>query len=330
MAKSREFLMLVREQSLNVPVASPVAGTDSIRIRLTDGNAFNMASNPIWENIAYGGGLAIDAEAISDHYELKGSLKTKLYPSQIGFLLGWATTRINSAQNSPWVTTERPGDLASVSAYHAIQRGDGTFLRKRFGGCKPTSVTIDCSRGSTTAGLTMDIQGSQAYSNAFEPAGGANVDPDATEFPEPVDADFPRGPYTFKQSSGLFTLAGGVRTMYEDLSIKFTNAIDGRWFESSGLLLNQFCGRMSTLDASFYFQSTPDFRSAMEALTSQVCSIGFNNGITGQHLTIVYNGQNKITALPYDTPLNAAYLQKLTLKNLYDFTAGEDFHFTMT
>ncbi len=328
MASSREFLMMVQESALNVPMVSPVLGTNKMYTRLTDGNGFSMKPANVNVFIPYGGGLAIDAEAVADHYELKGQFKTMLYPSQVDFLLGWATTRVNSGQTLPWVTTEPPGDLASMSIYHGVQRGDGTYLRKRYGGCKPTSMSIECSRSSTVATLTMDIQGSQAYANAFEAPGGSNVDPDATEFPAPLDSYFPTGPYTFKMSTGLLSI-GGTRTMYEDISIKITNAVDGRWFESSGLLLNQFCGRMSTMDASFYFRTTPDDQSAMEALTAKVAAVGFNNGVTGQHLTITYNGQNRIVALPYELPLDKAYTQKLSLKNLYDLSAAEDFHFAM-
>src|SRR3954471_13363187 len=116
---AREFLWIVKESALGTVMTSPVAGTDSIYIRLIDGNSFGMVAEPVIEEIPYGGGYAVTAEAVSDHYACKGQLKTKLYPSQAPLLLPWAVTRINDDQDAPWETTEPAGDLASCSVYHA-------------------------------------------------------------------------------------------------------------------------------------------------------------------------------------------------------------------
>jgi hypothetical protein len=324
MASSREFLMLVKESSLGTPMTSPVAGTDLIYIRLTDGNAFGMAAAPIHVEIPYGGGLAITADVVSDHYECKGQLKTKLYPAQAALLMAWITGRVNAGQTLPWVTTEPPGDLASVSLYHGIQRSDGTYLRKRFSGCKATGATIEVSRQATVASLSVDIQGCQQFGSAFD----GTTDPTATEFPAPVDSSFPTGPYNFKQTAGFLICRGtgtAVRSKYEDLTIKVQNSVDGRWFETSFLQLNQFTGRSTTLDATLLFQATPDDRSALEAITAQTVSVGFHNGVTGQNMTITMNGRNVIKALPYDLPLDKAFTQKLSLMNVYDLAAAEDF-----
>ena len=116
-----EFLYIVQESALNTPVASPASGLLPAPPLLhppIDGNSFGMVANPVIEEIPYGGGFAVTAEAISDHYECKGQLKSKLYPSQAAFLLGWATTRIDGS-GDPWATTEPVGDLASCSIYHA-------------------------------------------------------------------------------------------------------------------------------------------------------------------------------------------------------------------
>jgi hypothetical protein len=74
---AREFVWIIKESSLNTAMASPVAGTDSIYIRLTDGNAFTMVADTIIEEIPYGGGLAVCGEAIADKYSCKGALKTR-------------------------------------------------------------------------------------------------------------------------------------------------------------------------------------------------------------------------------------------------------------
>src|SRR4051794_24215485 len=153
---AREFLWIVKESALGTPMTSPTAGTDSIYVRLIDGNSFGMVAEPVIEEIPYGGGFAVQSEAISDHYGCKGQLKTKLYPAQALMLLPWAVSRINAGQTTPWTTTEPAGDLASCSVYHAVRRSDGTYSRKRFAGCKVAGARIEVSRQSTTATLTLD------------------------------------------------------------------------------------------------------------------------------------------------------------------------------
>lgn len=323
---AREFLWIVKESSLGTVMTAPVTGTDSIYVRLIDGNSFGMIARPVIEDIPHGGGFAVAAEAVSDHYECKGQLKTKLYPSQAALLLGLLMTRVSSDQTLPWPTTEPAGDLASVSIYHAVRRSDGTYRRKRFAGVKATGGRIEVSRQSTTAMLTLDLQACRSYGNAMD----GSADPDATEFPAPAEADYPTGPYTFKQTSGLFT-AGTARTQYVSLAIAVQNAVDGRWFEASYLTVNQFCGRSASLDADLYLKATPDDRSAYEAITAQSVSLGFNDG--AKTLTLNFGGRNHITDLPYDLPLDKAFMTKLSLKNRWDPTAnsgaGGDFSFVI-
>jgi hypothetical protein len=319
--QAREFLWIVQESALNTPVGSPVvyptSSFNSGYVRLIDGNSFSMYAKPVIEEIPYGGGYAVTAEAVSDHYECKGQLKTKLYPGIAPFLLGWAFTR-NDGTN-PWITSEPIGDLASCSVYHAVRRSDGTYRRKVFSGCKVAGARIEVSRQSTTAMLTLDLQACKSAGNAMD----STSDPNSSVFPAPTEAEYPTAPYTFKMTAGGLTIASG-RTEYEDLAIAVQNALDGRWFEQSYLQVNQFCGRASTLDTTLYLKASPDDRSTFEAITTQSVSIVFTNGVTGQNLTIQFNGQNTITDLPYDLPLNQAFMQKLSLKNRFDATAGQD------
>jgi hypothetical protein len=325
--ESREWLYLVAESAFGQPMTGPTLNTNSAYIRLVDGNAFGMVAAPVHEQIMWGGGYAIPAEEISDHYACRGPLRTKLFPTQASFLLNWALTRVNTAQTSPWVTTEPPGDLASCSLVHAVMRSDGTYRYTQFAGVKPASVRIEVSRGSTTAMLTMDLQGGQAYAEAFDatspPTIGTYAPGPPLVLPAPVDTNYPLGPYTFHMTSGQLSIAS-TRSQYESLAIAVTNALDGRWFEGTFVSINRFCGRSSTLNAALLLKATPDDRTAYEAITAQSCSVGFMNGVTGQNLTISMNGQNRITALPYDLPINQVYMNNLTLQNLYDPTAGGD------
>jgi hypothetical protein len=325
---AKEWLYVVKESALGTPKTAPTAGVDSCYIRLVEGNAFGMEPEPVQEEIPYGGGLAITADTVSDHYAVKGTLKTKLYPAQALMLLGWGLTRINSGQTLPWVTTEVPGDLPSCSLVHAVRRSDGSYRYRQFAGTKVSGLKIDVSRQGTSATLTLDLMACQCYGNAMD----ATADPTIGTYsvgpplvvPAPADADYPTGPYTFKMTGGVVSVGGSVRTQYEDLAFSAQNTLDGRWFELSHLSVNQFCGRSVSLDANLYLKATPDDRSAFEAITAQACSVGFSNGVTGQNLTINLQAQNRIKSLPYDLPLDKVFMTKLSLRSQYDLAAGTD------
>jgi hypothetical protein len=322
-ANAREFLWIVKESALGTLMSTPVAGTDSMYIRLVDGNSFSMATKPVIEKIPYGGGFAVTAEAVSDHYELAGQLKTKLYPSQAQLLMDWACTRVNAAQTIPWVTTEPPNDLASCTVYHAVQRSDGTLRRKRYAGVKVGAMTIEVSRESTTAMITLDLVGSKSYGNPYD----STSDPDATAFPAPAESDYPTGPYTFKHTSTGLKVASTVSS-YTDLSIKVQNALSPQWFENSYRSLIQFCGRASTLDATLLFKASPDRRTAYEALTAQDTELTFSNGT--HTAKIDFNGQNTIDPLTLDLPLDQAFMEKLSLFNRFDVSATSDIAVSFT
>lgn len=317
-----EFLWLVVESALGTPKTTPVAGTDSIYIRLADGNSFTMEADPITADVPYGGGLAITAETVSDHTEVKGSLATKLYPAQASLLLGWAMTRINSGQTAPWTTTELPGDLASVSCYHAYMRSDGTYKRTQYAGTKVLSLSLSASRQDPIWKVALELQAVKNIGNGYD----SSPDPDATAFPAPAETAYPTGPYMFGHTAGLLNLGGSVRTQYDSLALNIQNAMDPKWYESHFLSELGFHGRASTLEASLRLKATPDDRTAYEALTAQACSLALNNGTNT--LTIQYNGQNTISKLPRDLPLNTEFMRTLSLKNRFDPTAAADISFT--
>jgi hypothetical protein len=321
---AREYLLVVRESALNTPVASPVLGTDMIYIRLADGNAFKMTAKPVIEKIPYGGGFAVMAEAISDHYAVEGTLDTLLYPTQAQLLLDWATTRINSGQTSPWTTTEIPGDLASCTIYHAIRQSTGAYNLKQFSGVKVTSAKIDVSRDGTTATLSLGLMGSKQVGYGTETG-----DPTSPPFPAPAETSYPTAPYTFAMTSGQLSIGGSTRSGYSSLGIQINNKIDGQWFETSYRQILQFLGRDSQLMTKLFYKPLPNDRNAYELLTAQAASLTLENGVTGQNLTLQFNGQNTISDLPYDLPLDKVYMIDMTLENRFDPSVAEDFHFSL-
>lgn len=315
---AREFLYVVQESALNTPLTTPSIGTTSLFIRLVDGNSFSMVATPVQEEIPYGGGLAKISEIVSDHYSCTGTLKTKLYGSQAAFLMGWSTTEINAGQTLPWTTSELPNDLASCSVYHGIQTSTGVFLKKAFSGCKVGSAQIEVSRQSTTAMLTLQLTA------CAQTAYGTLTGDPTTALPTPTEAEMPLGPYTFSMLSGGLSVASASRTMFSSFSANIQNTLDGQWFESPSLLLLNYHGRKSKVNADLYLKLSPDDRSAYESGAATQLSVVFTNGVSGQNMTLDFKSQNKIVELPFDLPIGSAFQQKLGVSGVLDQSAGTD------
>lgn len=319
-----EVLQLVIESSYGTMKASPVAGTDSFYIRLSEANSFSMRPKPKQFQVPYGGGDATPALLGSAETEVMGNLKTLLYPAQASILMGWCAGKINTGQTSPWTTTEIAGDLPSVSLYHAIQRSDGTYKRKRYAGCKVSSWKLTASRDSQVVSLDIGIRAQKVVGNAAD----ASADPDATAFPFPAETAYPSNPFLFQHSSGNLKIAnsGTARVGYESVGIDVTNKLDGRAYESRFLQLCRFKGRDSKLTAKLLLRATPDDRAAYEAITTQATSLKFDNGTNS--LLIDFKGTNFFTGNDDDLPLDKMYEQGLTLQNLFEQATGADITYT--
>lgn len=322
-----EFLRIVKEKSLGTIMDNPVAGTDEIYLRLTESNSFTVQPTPVFVDIMYGGGENIVNESISDYFNLTGRLQTVLYPTQAAMLFGWLTTRINDARSSPWTTTEPAGDLASVSIYHAYQTADGTIKRTRYAGCKPTGWTLELTRQAPVARISIDLAALKPYGNAYD----NSADPDATEFPAPVDSDYPTGPYRFNQTSGgllLGSSAGTVRTQYENISVQCTHTLDVRSFETAFNQVLAFRGRRMTINANMRLKITPDDRAAFESAAKQRVQLTITSGTH----SVVIDGKsfNTIRQLTRDLPIDRTFMYNAQWQSARDPSANVDFTVTCT
>jgi len=315
---AREWLWLVKESAYGTQKSTPVAGTDSIFIRLDGGNAFSMRPKPKQVDVMMGGGLAIKGLKVSGETPVSGSLQTKLCYSQALLLLGWCASRINTAQTAPWTTTEPAGDLASVVIYHAIQRIDGTYKIKAYPGCKVDKWKLECSKDSVVATLSIDIVAQKVTGNSFD----ASSDPTTTP---PTDAQYATDLVIFQHSvAGLKIANGGTaRTAYESFSIDCDNTLDATACESRWLSYLRMLGRKATLSAKLILKPSPDDRASYEALTAQACSLALTN-VTNT-ITIDFKGTNYLSDVGDDLPLEKIYEQTLKIDSLYDTTAGTDF-----
>ena len=319
--------MIVQESAYKTPVTLPVVFTTASTynsatayyVRLDGGNAFTMRPKPVEVEVPYGGGVAVGAYRVSDKQACEGELTVKLCASQAPFLLAWATNRINSLQTLPWPTTLAPGDLASCSVYHAIQRSDGSYKRRVYLGTKVSSVNVEVSEESTVVTLKLGLVSSTPQGNQFD----ASTDPTATVFPAPVDANFPSDVYLWTHSSGLITIGGTIRSQITELRFDAKNTLAKRFFNSRFVEALLFTGRKTTCGVKLLYAPTPDDRTTYEGLTSQAISVGLNNGT--HSVTITLNAQNIFDTFNDDLPLNDLYFQASSLANLWDPVAGSDF-----
>lgn len=328
----REFLMIAQEPVFKTAYGSPAIWTTStaygisnyqaLYIRLDGDNSFTMRPRPVIIDNMYGGGFVVPAFKISDKLEVKGQLTCKLSVQQAPFLLSWAGVRINSGQNSPWVTTEPVGDLASCSIYHAVTRSDGSVKRRVYLGCKVTSWSLSVSEDSTEATLTLQISGSTPQGNQFD----ASTDPSSVTFPSPSDNNLPIDPFVFLFAGGssYFTYAGGIRTQFTDLTITCQNVLASRYFANRFVQMYRFLGRTTTLATKLWYPpSSQDDRTLYEGLASEAVNIELSNGTHG--LSVQFNAQNVLGSFEDELPQANIYMQTSTSGNLWDPSAGNDF-----
>jgi len=328
---SRQFVMLCKESSYGTPMASPVKGTDLFYARLHDGDSYTGMMVPRPLDIQYGGGLATPAVRVNDQFELPFQFKTYLYPGAFSaFLLNWCMVNINTGRTTPWVTTDAtyvmpPGDLASVSIYQAIMRNDGTYDRRMHNGCKVHSWTITCSRQEPRALLTINGFGIR---DDYSAAGHSY--PDATEFPAPLETDYPTAPYLFSGTAGNLVVdsSTNARSLYDNVSLTVNNIVDRQFFEAQYQYLAKFCGRNSTLNATVYIKPTPDDLAWLQTQQVLNASLKFSNGVNT--LKVDMKGHNYINAIQRATPNNAIYKYSMTIGNLYDASASADIALTTT
>lgn len=319
---TREYLMVVVESAFGTPKASPVKGTDSIFVRLDEGNAFSMEPNPLTVEINHGGGYAVKQDTVSSKTELKGSLKLKLCYSQAKILLGLALTKINAGQTSPWTTTEAKDDLASVSIYHAVFQDDtGTFLRQKYVGVKCTGGKLDVSEDSQVMALSLDLQGSKYFPNEFGDATAITT----TEFPVPLETDYANDYVTFSHSDGGMFVGDLVvaRAYYWTLGLSWTNKVEATYFAKRFAPRIRCYGREVALDSELMLVSSPNDLATFRQLGGLAAKTVFTNGTNT--LTFDFKSSNRIKGLPYDTTLDRTYRRKFSLENRFDPTAGVDF-----
>jgi hypothetical protein len=332
---ARQFLMAVIESSYGTPKASPVLGTDSFFLRLDQDNAFTMEAAPVPVPIMYGGGTAIEAESVVDEVACAGAFAFRLYPgiwSEI--LLKWAIVQVNSGRTLPWVTTDAAGvmpptDLASLSFYHAMMKEDGTFVRTRYAGVKCDSWEIGAS--DSGEGRVWTLRGT---CTGIRPVGNpwdSSSDPLVAEFPDPLETNYPTGPYLFSHlgsGTGTVTVGTNRATSCKSLTIRGTNRMSGNRYTSRFLQTYRYVGRQTSADLVLRYRGTPDDRASWRAQTALDCEFLLDNG--SKTVKIDFHANNVLRPWARQLPNDGEYLQALSLANRFSAAAGTDITLTTT
>lgn len=331
---ARKFLMATIESSFGTAKTSPVLNTDYGYFRLHDQASFDYTETENVQGIPYGGGINVEQEGVADTVGVKGTFAFLLYPgfwSQI--LLKWAITRINSGRTTPWPTTDSagvmpPGDLASLSLYHAFLIEDGTtYDRKRLAGCKCDEWELSAVEG--TQGRAWALSGSLTAQRVVGNPHDSSSDPDATEFPAPADTALPTGPFTFGH------LATGSATVKIDtnraatcsaLTIRGRNVNAPRNFTGRFLGLNRFVGREVTADVTLRYKASPADRTTYRNQTAADVEFLIDDGT--RSIKIDFNTRSVIRAWQPMLIDTGEYEQKLTIINRWDSSTGTDIDLT--
>lgn len=368
---AREFLFFQLEGAYQVPVTCTlaevwttagsgtagqgIAGFNGFFGRLDGGDSFTMRPRTVPVTVPYGGGFDLPAFTVSDKMVCEGRYSTKLYAGPFSqFLLTWAAQQVNTANYvagisstgagsdiaTGWHSTKAPGNLASVSIYHAIQlQPAGTTYKVRaYRGCKVKSWNFSISQDSQVGTLSLELTGAVAHGNQFDSSvdptltavGTApvyNAPPSASTIPYPATNNLPINPYLFincgstggSGSAGVLEIGTGAltnRTTFQSIGLSCTNRLMTRFWANRFVQFSQFCGRNLTLTAQEFFTNSPDDRTAYEGLSGQSITLTISNGT--HSMSFVMNTNNIFTSVEDSLPLADIYTQTLTATSQWD------------
>lgn len=330
-----QYLMYIEEDVYGTPkltAGAPTVGAFGY-IRLLGDNAFTMVPNQDSVKVAYGGGVATDIARIPGRVTAEGTLTTVIHYDQAAALLGWALTPIDAGRTTPWTTSadtvQGPGDLASMSLYHAIRQSDGTYYNRAYHGAKIRSMRFECTSDDPLVRATFNISAGHPIPDAGW--GGAGTI-GGSEFPVPTDSSYPDPTKIlhYYDSAGQVKIGGSTRTYYGSLMLEVNNVIDTKYYSSRYASVISYRGRHTTaVQLKSLFTPTPTDRADYEANTAKTVVVAFTNGVNT--VSIDFKANNRQDTPPtYDLPNERTYEQTITYYNMYDVAGTGDFALTVS
>src|SRR5690606_9186281 len=163
--------------------------------------------------------------------------------------------------------------------YAELPDGSATYKRQALRACKVQRLTIEASEENPVARFSMSGIGSTPEPNdQFGFDGYTATAPDATEFPEPTDSDFPSDPVLFADIGGGLTVAT-VRAFIDAVSLTVENTINARFWGDPFIKRATLRNRTVNLRPRVLFQDlATDDRTRLETAANFAASVVFAKG----------------------------------------------------
>jgi hypothetical protein len=227
-----------------------------------------------------------------------GRLVTPFYPTQAGFLLGWASTLTSN-------------DLPS----YTLDFYD-TLRTRRYLGVKIDQLQISGGDDSDYYTASLDLVGAQQ----------AGSDPTLAQ---PADSVFPTElPYLHVETAGQISYQSTTLVKYKQFQMTIKNMLRGHFDENQYIDSLYYTGR--DIDYQFVPQYlSTSWRSYFEAQTALTVAAGFSRGSPSHSLALNFETNSYLADLPpEDLPLDEAAYTSIGLQSFYDGSNSTDFAFT--
>lgn len=312
---ARQWLWLTAEQVYGTyDTTSPAF---RIAIPLEEGNAFTVRKVRQQQTIRDFAGDNIPRAKYGRRFAYAGQLTTTMYIGQAKPLLQWALDRISATGTLPWPTDQCDGDLASVTADHGVRVDCTNIRRRRYLGGKVASLQLSGDNNSDRVQIALNL----IFSNIVTP------DPDGTSMPEPAYSAYPTTPWLFQQSSGQITI-GTSRALYKQFAFSVENVLSTSYFVADNPQRINWRGRTTSLQLSDLIQNSPNDRATFEAGTLFSAGFGLSDGTNT--VAVDLQDSNFFEGLEDEMPLGDEFYNQVTLRNMIDGAAGNDFAVTYT
>lgn len=251
---------------------------------------------------------------------LRGRFATDVGYTNAPFLMGWAGTRINPGQTSPWTTSMLPNDLASCTIDFAHEIANTATLRRK----RNLGVVVESSSWSCASADQPDL------SAAFDVVGSRQdgTDPSAVAFPVPACSVFPDDVYQLFDLAGNFSILGTGRTNFNNWSLAIQNRLSLRFNESRTATMIRCTGRTVAASCELLHKSTPDDWAAYEQGTQGACSFTFTQA--GHTMAIDLKGKCYINGIDRDPTADGESYYSLAVVNQLDSASCKDFEVTFS
>jgi hypothetical protein len=321
----RRYLTITQEAAFGTYNGS---GT-TINFRLSGSGAFKPMQRPDFWTVMDGSGLGVNVIAGTNTCTVTGSLTAELTYTQAAFLLGWAMTRVNAGQTTPWTTAELPYDLASCTIDYARQYFDTVnYDATRYTGCKISSLSLSGSKDSPKVMIALGIVASAFSGHPYTDA-ATLANPTASL---PALSTYPTDVTVFQHlssgSTGFVKLNNVARSNFDSWSLSLQNKLNPYFDENRFANSIRLGGRALTANVNFRKKSTVSDFALWYPPTPLGNATQFKLNNQTNSILIDFGVNSYVSMVDEMSPVDAEHYYGVTIQNMLSSSAGTDFSFT--